>query len=57
MQNHAPFGIPKGEVSIDGNRERSIADWVHSLGGFVCEAMGVEEVWSKLETWSFIWGV
>jgi hypothetical protein len=53
MQNNAPFGIPKGKVSIDGNRERSIVDWVHSLGGFVFEEMGMEEVWFKLETWKF----
>lgn len=54
MQNHAPFGIPKWKVSIDRNRQRSIADWVHGLDGFVFEDMGVEEVWFNLETWSFI---
>ena len=48
--DHAPFGIPKGKVSIDRNRQRSIADWVHGLDGFVFEEMGVEEVWFKLET-------
>jgi hypothetical protein len=34
--------------------QSSIADWVHGLDGFVFEDMGVEEVWFKLETWSFI---